>query len=697
MGNLLERVLFYPSDAPGVRLAQRLLARLLPKARRPAEVARLVRLLHHPDAVVQRSAMLHLRKLQPYQQNQVCALWHQSRDARLEAFLREVGWIASSPAELRVLTMVLHLSPQEVAQRISGQLVPHLLRACEDADARLAEGARQALRLLRRKEALAALWAIARAEGHPLALEALAASDFKVQDDGERALYWFLLGRWEDYAALDFDRQRLRAVYATASEALRARIHEQLRLAGRTDFLPVLSGGEARLRVGELSAGEVRLVAEMLAGQEAWAELWEQVPRMHAAWSAWAVERLAAAGWLPLDPRERALFERLVTLTRAGLLAVPEEIRQRQALLASHTLVRATGRVNDVAFAPRSPWLAVALGTRRAVLWDYTQGRRIFALNQKEHAIGSIAITEDEQILLGERTNRKENVSLYLYTPLPANKFRRLGYHQREVALASVPASAWALSAGQEGRLCLWDVASDRQLGQRDTPGDWARQLCVVDQEHVLYLGRLMVLLHLPDLKQVNWRYSEKRITAAAVNGADVVLGTYAGRVIALELADMGRAPKRSVTEYPRPVVGIAALPRYGLVLTLDGDGLLRGFDAQTYHQRFEQDVHSGKATSLCISPDGAFMALGLSETAFSLWDLRLLELPQLFERPLAQLSAGDAARLRRLAGHEEVLPEIRRAIEFIVQVLQHRGRYEIELEAAPELAVGEFDIEIEG
>lgn len=698
--SLLETILFKldPTSLP-VRLLQRLAARWLawwhPLSR---DVDLLARALNHPDPQVQRLAEQGLRRLQQnFQQSRVGVLWAQTRDPRLEALLRETGWIAESPPEARMLTLLLHLTPEQIGQRVGSAQVSYLLQACGDQDPRLAEKARLALFSLRRKDALNALWAIVRANGHPLALEALNRNGFKPADENERALYLLLSGRWEEYDALDFDRRRLRAIYVTATDELRARMREQIRLAGRTDFLPVLTGGEGRLKIKNLSAGDVRVIAEMLVGMNAWSELWELVPQMHAAWSAWAVERLVAAYWKPVNPDDQALLHALWELARQGIQAVPDEIRQRHPLLESHTLVRAPGRVNDVAFAPHSPWLAAGIGTQRAVLWNYAQGRRLMLLTRFNHSIGSIAVSEDEQVLLGERSNRKQAVALFAYTPPPVNNLQVLSEHQSAAMVATVPGKPWALSAGREGRLILWDMPTGRPLKTYDSGGDWPRHLCVVNDEHVLYAGRWMRLLRLPTLEQESWRYADDLVSAATVNGGDVLLGTKFGKVFAISLQDLGRSPKRTITLHNAPIVGLASLPRSGLVLSVDGEGSLRMFNATTYTLVLELDTHKGRVTSLRISPDGVFMALGLNETAFALWDLRLLELPVIFNQPMADLGPGEAARIRQLAGHTHVQEDVRRALEFVTLILQHRGRFEIELEAAPELAVGEFDIELEG
>jgi len=681
-----------PSLAPWVQRLAALLLTLLPL---PLTLDTLVEALEHPNQGVQALLWARLRRLRyACSRDRVCQHWQQTRAPQLTRFLLEQGWVAGYPEELRVLTLLLQNQGKTLSAHISRTSLPTLLAACDDPDPVIAERARQALFAIRRKDIQQALWSHARQTGHLLSLTALAQQGFIPEDENERALFWLLLGRWEDYDALDFDRRRLSALYLAADEALRARIREQIRQAGRTDFLPVLTGGESRLRAAALSPAETKLVLELLAGQEQWPALWELVPQVHTAWSVWTVERLLAAGWQPPTAEEQALLKALSELTQAGVLAVPDLIRRSQALLTQAAVVRAPGRVNAVAFAPQSPWLAAAIGTRRVVLWNYVEAKRAALLTHFAHAVYQVVFTPNEWLLCSERTQGTQT-PVQLYLTRPGESPHILGQHNGLAAVTLV-GETWAVSAGREGMLKLWDVSARKLLRQQEMHS-WAQQLCPVDGQSVLFLGQAIRHLTLPDLKPIGWRRPKGRVKTAAVTSKDIVLGQHDGEVWLLDLAAMSHAPQRLLTSHPASVVGLAVLPRYNLLLSLDSQGSLRGFDLATWDQHLELDVHSGRVTGMQISPDGAFMALGTGETAFALWDLRLLELPQLFSIHLAQISPAEARRLRWLAERPTLDPAIQRALHFSALLLQHRGRYEIELETAAELAVGEFDIELEG
>jgi hypothetical protein len=103
-----------------------------------------------------------------------------------------------------------------------------------------------------------------------------------------------------------------------------------------------------------------------------------------------------------------------------------------------------------------------------------------------------------------------------------------------------------------------------------------------------------------------------------------------------------------------------------------------------------------GQVTSLRISPDGLFMALGNSEALLSLWDLRALDARLLLEDALARAAPADLTALGVVLAQAELDPPLRRALQFVDRVLRHRFRFDIQVSEAPVMMMGEFDIEVE-
>jgi hypothetical protein len=107
--------------------------------------------------------------------------------------------------------------------------------------------------------------------------------------------------------------------------------------------------------------------------------------------------------------------------------------------------------------------------------------------------------------------------------------------------------------------------------------------------------------------------------------------------------------------------------------------------------------AEGGRLTSLHVAPGGDFMAVGDSDSAMSLWDLRVLEVPLLLSRPFATALPVHLAAVAALLGDGGVPAEVGQALRFVQCVLEHRFRYDIELDELPAIRAGEFDIEVEG
>ena len=80
-----------------------------------------------------------------------------------------------------------------------------------------------------------------------------------------------------------------------------------------------------------------------------------------------------------------------------------------------------------------------------------------------------------------------------------------------------------------------------------------------------------------------------------------------------------------------------------------------------------------------------------------SLWDLRALDVPMMFARPLARSVPIGLAAVHATMSVASLDQRMRQSLRFLECLLRHRFRYEIEIDEVPTIQAGEFDIEIEG
>jgi WD40 repeat protein len=107
-------------------------------------------------------------------------------------------------------------------------------------------------------------------------------------------------------------------------------------------------------------------------------------------------------------------------------------------------------------------------------------------------------------------------------------------------------------------------------------------------------------------------------------------------------------------------------------------------------------DSPGERLTSLHVSPDGSFMALGDEDASLSLWDLRVLDIPELFSIPFARSTPNHLAALDLLSEENSLPTSLLNTLAYIERLLRYRFRYDIEVSEVPRIKSGEYAIEIE-
>ncbi|MCL4297033.1 MAG: hypothetical protein KJ077_14945 [Anaerolineae bacterium] len=634
---------------------------------------------------------------QPASIDRVCQIWAATRHLKLAELLVKQGWVATKPATLMVLT-ALHSGQTDRLASGRAEVVEPLVQAAEDADPKLAGRARQILQQLRHEAAQEALCRLVLEQERPAALEAALAAGYVPREQSQRALFFFLTEQWARYDSLDFDRRLLRVVYQSAAPALRQRLLERMRRAGRIEFLPIITGSNYRDRLAEMQAGELDLLAQTLAANREWPELWSLVFEVPFRWSQRLVKTLAEQQWQPPTGEEQALFERLAALTGLELPADGAELGRLLPPALHQAEARAPGRINDLAFAPGHPVIAIGTGQRKVVLWNFQRAEREHLLNGFDHSIASVAFNLKDVLFCAERTTGGGTCAIYRWDE---RGLARLGQHTDSVTALSVVDETHLLSAGRDHQVILWDVAAGREV-RRQQFAFWARALRVAPggQEAIL-LHEGLDLLKLPDLRLMErgpGGASVARCTAFSPDGQTLWVGQFNGEIVVLKRHNSGPFKRRrdSLLRGPGRVVGLEVLGKQGVVVAARSEGNIefRGLNDQTLLGQLQ--AASDGVTSLHISADEAFMAVGNAQAGLSLWDLRVLELAGLLARRFGQATPAQLATLNALSCHPELAPPAQRALQFAACVLQHRLRHAIELGETPQIKAGEFDIELE-
>ena len=700
----------------------------------------LIEACHDPDPEICARAQTCLPGLKhPAAVDGFCAAWEATREVVLETILIKSAYLARKPLSLRVLT-ALKLGRMDIPQAIGAEGVPALLAVCTDRDTDIASRARGILTQLKKQETQQALCQQVIDTGDELARQACLQAGYLPQDQVQRVLFLFLTEQWEAYQDLDFDQSMLHAVYLTAGPEMRQRITHQLQGSGRTNLLPIIAGANFRAVPSIAGEEEAEVLVAMLSMQDDWKTLWRLVDELPFRWSLRIVRQLVQKSWLPEEADERTFFQQLVAFLgeagsspgRSGVPDSPAAFSFPPAVLRARVNVK--GRINDIAFAPDGPYLAIGTGRRKVVLWDYQKAAIKTVYSKPTHSIGQVAYCPDGSLLCAEKSNKAVRCAINGWfgdTPF------YLGDHTSSITALEPVGHGLVLSTGRDQAIKLWDLNQRRLISQL-LLDDWPRAACISpDGQFALLLQAKPALIKLPELRLVMGGKSQPvtplcqpgdltgmpRTAAFDEPGGLMIIGGSGGQItsVVYKATSVAATPAmntgQAITGHTGQVIGIESLSRRGIVLSASTGGEVIFTAWPDCIEKSRLTFPTSHLSVLKVSPDGFFMAVGSADEHLWLWDLRSLDLSQLMTRPFSSFSVDHLALISMLlednglseshlsdAGllaesGETILStsglskESRSALGYIKRILQHRFRYDIQVNDLPKIQAGEYDI----
>lgn len=652
------------------------------------------------------------RQCLPHLQNQpavdaFCQLWSETRSPMLEDALVMAGYKARSPAKVRVLA-ALKTGSLNIAEKVPPSGLPALLEATRDADETIRQNALTALAHLKNEDTRDAL-CLQVIEHDTLedplmvtAREITLAKHYAPREPEMRALFYFLTEQWQAYDELDFDQSMMRTIYEASPAEMRQRIAARVQSAGRTDYLTILAGVNYRARAEAVSASESALMIRILAGNHEYTRLWSLITELSLPFALEIMHILLENGWRPESDADAVVFDELARLSRLPVLLAGPELSGALPLAIPRATLKVKGRVNEVAFSPNQPVLAIATSQRKVVLWNFKTAAVERVLGDFKHSVGKVNYTPQGVLMCAERSSQRALCTVYIYTE--PDHFD-LCAHEGSVTVLEPVGQDLLLTAGRDHRAFLWDLAGQKKLAEKQYPF-WARSAAISpDQQYAALLHDRLALVRLPDLSQVpgypyltaradGFRSGVAQNAAFAPDGKYILAGQYSGQVGLYFHNSLHQRPRRAVvTQHSQPVRGIHFLPGHPVVITAGAEGQVRFIRWPEMTLLGMVYSPEGALTSLRVSRHGSFMATGTNDASLVLWDLRVLDIPDLFSQPLATASHDQVSTALALGEYNSLPEPVRNGLHFLRVLLQHRFRYDIQIEEAPLIRFGEFDI----
>jgi WD40 repeat protein len=289
-----------------------------------------------------------------------------------------------------------------------------------------------------------------------------------------------------------------------------------------------------------------------------------------------------------------------------------------------------TGWTGATVFSPDGKALAAGEQSGTVHVFDLATGKERCRFGLRDGRwVYALAFSPDGKVLAAGGTDEK---SIRFFDAATGKELCQSDGHQNEIVAAMVTADGKALlSAGKDGAVCRWDLATDKEVRR------WVAQAGGVSAAAVAPDGRTLVtagdrVLHLWDattgdeVRQFRGHTGKADAVAFSADGRTLASGGWEDHTI--RLWDVATAQERLKIALPKPNGH-----NYGdvpLVFSLDGKVLISGSADRANPVIYFWDTATGKelrhldqqASRFALTPDGKTLATAGWDKRVHLWDV---------------------------------------------------------------------------
>jgi len=511
---------------------------------------------------------------------------------------------------------------------------------------------------------------------------------FAPRETVQRALFLFLAQQWQAYETLDFDHRLLVAAYETADMTMRKRLLDISRQSGQMDWFDRLSGPNRTRWLRDLSDADWETAINGLLSAGRSEELWRLGQLSSPLWSAHILTRLHDSGWQPEQAHEREAFGQLVQLARAAQTA-PPSIRPRRSF---H--VPTMDDLRSLALSPDGKTLALGSSSNAIHLWRI-DGRPeplpvLYAASTQAHAL---AFSPDGEHLAAAVADH----SIRVHQWEDGRAVKALQGHSglvRSIAIAADGRSIY--SASFDGTLRGWrfPIGSESRVLAR-SQGEFFAVALSPDSSLLIGAGadRALAVFQLPEGNKVRELEGHEATVTMLATAPQTQFVASAGRDQTIRVWNYvsGRAVQ-TIDYGSDPVTGLCIHPNEQIIFSAGYRGQLHVWDMSTGRALEELAHHKRAVIGLALTPGGETLVSASGDGSVTLWNLEIFLLAR---QPVEDMPLDRATTIQRQMEANNITPPEKNWLAFTLELLRWKQRFDIQLEGARTISVGEFDIQL--
>lgn len=586
----------------------------------------------------------------------LCASWEKSRIESISKLIKDSGWVASSPPELRVLT-ALKAQKLELFDKVSKDQVDYLFRSLSDKDSEIAAQARKTLTSFKQATAQELVIQLALSDSHKEALNIVSEAGYLPADNGQRSLTYFLTEQWEKLSSHDPEHKYLRTIYEKADKKLKSRIDEIASRSGKQikqpkpqteekvkepvkdsakastkpsmpEPIPVQPAKSQSHQVAaapamrkerkllELSEREWESTVKLLEEGSQRAGIWQLAHDAPPRWSVQILRLMKQIGWTPRS-EEKAQFEEMVKLATGCDRQDFDSMAGCSTVLSGHT-----DMINCVMVVGED---TVATGSADSTLrlWSISEAKELAKLDGHTGAINCIAYSSAERVLISGSSDS----TIRLWSVPDGKHLVTLKGHSDEVSCLAVSPDGRLLASGSlDNGIRLWVLPEGRELKEMKEHQGSVWSLAFSPDGKILASGgglndHTLKLWSVPDgssLKTLEGHKGLVRTIIFSESGRSVISGSGDNTV---RVWDTHTGVEQKVLKAHKGLVHSLLFLPGGRLLTASVDNSARVWSEDGKELK-KLDRHKGRITAVVVEPAARALASSSWDNTVRVWDL---------------------------------------------------------------------------